>query len=128
MKEILGYCGYRCDLCPAHKGNIRGPDDQKRTAEAWLKYYDLKIEPEEIYCDGCLEEGGQHPQNCNVRPCARKKGYVTCSECSDFICKKLAKKMKAIEPIKKKHSKTMPKEDYRRYIEPYESRKTSLLQ
>jgi hypothetical protein len=52
----LARCGYRCDLCPAYRESIRGPEDQQRTSDAWFKYYGFRIPSEQICCDGCLDE------------------------------------------------------------------------
>ncbi len=121
MKEILGYCGYRCDLCPAYRENLKTPEDRQRVSEAWERYYDYKIDPEKVPCDGCIGACQAPNPNCKVRPCAIGKGVSTCAECDEFICGRLKKQIEAIKPIAEKHGRTMPPEDYQRYIHPYES-------
>jgi hypothetical protein len=121
MKEVLAYCGYRCDRCPGYRENLRSPEDKRKVSEAWAKYYDYKIEPEKVTCHGCLEAGEAPNPNCKVRPCAIEKGVRNCAECYDFICEKLRKQIDAIKPIAEKHGQMMPPEDFERYIRPYGS-------
>src|SRR5512139_2022666 len=79
---LLAPCGYRCDLCPAYRENIRGPGDQRRTSDGWFKYYGFRIPPEQICCDGCLDarpEARRIDRDCPVRPCARVRATPTCA-------------------------------------------------
>ena len=121
MKQVLSYCGYRCDRCPAYRDNLKSPEDRRRVSEAWAKYYDYRVEPGQVECDGCLEASEAPNPNCRVRPCAIEKRLPNCAHCSEFICETLRKQMDAIKPIAEKNVKTMPPEDYERYIRPYES-------
>jgi hypothetical protein len=121
MNEVLSYCGYRCDHCPAYRGNLNTPDDREEVSEAWAKYYDFHVEPRDVDCDGCLEARSAPNPKCRVRPCAIEKALANCAKCADFICEKLRKQMDAIKPIAEKHAAAMPPEDYERYIRPYES-------
>lgn len=119
MEEILSFCGYRCDLCPAYCANLRSDEDSKRVSNDWIKYYDHRAEPGEVECKGC--RGGVRDGNpdCKVRPCAIQKGVNTCAECDEFACEKIVKQMDAIKPIAEKHRDSMSAEDYQRYIAPY---------
>lgn len=119
MTVLLGYCGYRCDQCPAYKDNLRTHADRVRVSEDYHKYYGYEIEPENVACDGCLHACEAPNPNCPVRPCALDRGYQTCAQCGDFGCAKLQQTMNAIKPIAAKHAQSMPAEDYDRYIRPY---------
>ncbi len=121
MEELLSYCGYRCDQCPGYHENIESDEDRKRIQADWVKYYDHKVEAEEIDCQGCKAGLRDGNPNCKVRPCAIEKGVATCAECGEFACETIQKQMDAIKPIAKKHSDTMPAGDYQHYIAPYES-------
>ena len=121
MKEVLSYCGYRCDLCPAYKENLESAEDRKKVSGNWRRYYDLEVEPEEVDCLGCLQASEAPNPKCQVRPCAIGRNLRNCAECDDFICRKLRKSIDAIKPIAEKHEGTMPAEDYQKYIYPYES-------
>jgi 5-methylcytosine-specific restriction endonuclease McrA len=121
MEELLSYCGYRCDQCPGYHGNIESDEDRKRVQADWVKYYDHKVEVEEVDCRGCKAGLRDGNPNCKVRPCAIEKGVATCAECGDFACETIQKQMDAIKPIAEKHRDSMPVDDIRRYIAPYES-------
>ena len=93
MEKIIAYCGLSCHECPTFIAT-QNDDNIKRAevAEQWSKQYNAEIRPEEIFCDGCLSEGGKlfkHCQVCEIRKCGMEKGIVTCAHCDDFICAKL---------------------------------------
>lgn len=119
MEEMLSYCGYRCDLCPAYYANLRSEEDRKRVSDDWVKYYDHRAEPGEVECKGCKAGVRDGNPNCKVRPCAIEKGVKTCAECDEFACDVIVKQMEAIKPIAEKHRDSMSAEDYQRYIIPY---------
>ncbi len=122
MTAIYGYCGYRCDLCPAFVRNQKGPEDRQKVSRGWDKYLGFHMEPESILCDGCPFDGCHLDGGCKVRPCAVEKGYATCVECADAdSCEKLKGRMDAIAPYKNRHGNSMSEEDYRLFIAPYES-------
>jgi hypothetical protein len=121
MKEVLSYCGYRCDQCPALRENLKSDDDRRRVSEDWIKYYDLRVDPGDVDCDGCVAAKEAPNPNCKVRPCAIEKGVENCARCGDFICDKLGKQIDGVEPIAEKHAESMPPGDYERYIAPYRS-------
>jgi hypothetical protein len=84
-------CGYRCDLCPAYRQNIHGPEDQQRTSDGWFKYYGFRIPPEQIRCDGCLDgrpEARRIDTTCPIGPCAISRGLTTCAACPDWGCER----------------------------------------
>ena len=123
MNAILGYCGFRCDLCPAFETNLKGPEDRQRVSNGWQKYLGFRIEPEKISCAGCRFDGCHLDANCKVRPCARAKSLETCAECAGFdACEFLKTKADAIAPFKERHGGSMPTEDYQLFIAPYEAR------
>lgn len=123
MAEILSYCGYRCDLCPAYHENLESDEDRERVREDWIKYYNHEAEIDEVECKGCMAGPREGNPNCQVRPCAIDKGVATCAECSEFACEMIVRQMNAIVPIAEKHAGSMSSEDYQRYIAPYESEK-----
>lgn len=123
MDETYAYCGYKCEICPAFVKNQSGPEARQKISEGWQKYYGGHIEPEKIVCAGCPYEGPHIDTGCKVRPCAVSRGLATCADCvENNSCAILEKKLAAIEPIKQRHAGTMPDEDYRLFIAPYESR------
>ncbi len=95
MDALIGRCGITCSECDAFIAT-KNNDDEKRkeVAEIWSKQYKSEIKPEDIYCDGCVSEGGYHFNYCNVceiRKCAVEKGLINCAHCDEFACEKLMK-------------------------------------
>ncbi|WP_157949953.1 DUF3795 domain-containing protein [Vallitalea okinawensis] len=123
-KEILTRCGYRCDLCLAYKENVKKNDRRKHLSEGWYKYFGLTIQPEDIVCDGCLNDDCMKTElldeDCPIRPCVKKKGYENCSECDDFMCETYKERLVDIDELEKEHGK-IPEDDYELFIRPYEN-------
>ena len=127
MKEKTGFCGYRCEMCPAYKDNITGDKDRQKASDGWFKYYGFRIPPEEIYCDGCRAEDSGNPRRidpeCEVRACALHRKLPNCAHCDDFMCEKLSKKMIDTEKIAERVGGSIPQEDSDRFVKPYDSAK-----
>lgn len=45
MSEIMGLCGYRCDLCPAYNDNINNDDNRQEISRGWKRYFGFEIPP-----------------------------------------------------------------------------------
>ena len=127
MRMDVARCGYRCDLCPAFKENIRGGEDQQRVSDGWFRYYGFRIPPETICCDGCLAKDRDSPRridsDCAVRLCAEKRDVPNCAHCDEYICDKLAEKLVDPDKAVERAGTSVPQVDYARFIEPYDSRK-----
>lgn len=127
MKEQCGFCGYRCDICPAFRENVASDEDRQRTSDGWFKYYGFRIPAEDVYCDGCLADDSGNPRRidpeCDVRACAMEKGLSNCAHCSDYICEKLSKKIQNPSKIVQRAGGSIPREDFERFIKPYDSAK-----
>ena len=105
MDEIIGRCGITCSECGAFIAT-KNNDDAKRkeVAEIWSKQYGSEIKSEDIYCDGCISEGGYHFNYCTVcelRKCGVEKGLVNCAHCDEFACEKLEKFFEMVPEAKK---------------------------
>ena len=123
-EEILGRCGYRCDLCPGYNGNIRTDEDKQRVSDGWFKYLGFRIPPEDIGCGGCFDDNSGDP-NCPIRPCVKERQLVNCAFCDDFDCDKLRTRMNFVED----HVKDLagiPEDDYDIYIKPYRGKERLL--
>jgi hypothetical protein len=121
--RIVARCGYRCDLCPAYRDNIRGPADQQRTSDGWFKYYGFRISPEQICCDGCLDErpaACRIDRECPVRPCVMALGIETCGACRKPDCEHFKWREVTRESVEKRIGQSISTEDYRRFVLPYE--------
>jgi len=127
MGDLIARCGYRCDLCPAYRENVRGKEDQQRTSDGWFRYYGFRIPPEEICCDGCLAEDASKPKrmdpDCPVRPCVKGKGLANCAYCGEYVCKKLETRLIEYEDVAERFKQPIPREDYESFIRPYEGRR-----
>lgn len=127
MEEKMGFCGYRCGLCPAYKDNITSDEDRQEVSDGWFKHYGFRIPPEEIYCDGCLAEDSSDLRRidpeCEVRACAVEHRVANCAHCDDFMCDKLSKKMIDAQKIAERLGGSIPQGDYDRFVKPYDSAK-----
>lgn len=127
MKEKISFCGYRCELCPAYKGNITCEEDRQKVSDGWFKHYGFRIPAEEIYCDGCLADDSSNPRRidseCKVRRCALERKVATCAHCDDFICEKLSEKIINKKKIAERVGGSIADKDYERFVKPYDSTK-----
>jgi len=120
-QSIITRCGYRCDLCLAHKENIESQEDKMIISDGWFKYFGFRIPPEEISCDGCLspkEEPYLIDDDCPIRACVIDKGVDDCSQCEESSCKKFETRV-----VDRKDFADIPEEDYQRFVRPYENKR-----
>lgn len=123
MKPIVARCGYRCDLCPAYRGNIHGPEDRQRASDGWFRLYGFRIPPELIYCDGCRDvrpEARRIDSECPIRPCAIARGMETCAACPDRGCALFMTRAVTRASVEERIGAALSPEDYRRFVLPYE--------
>lgn len=124
MRQILTRCGYRCDLCLAYKDNLaQNPSVRDKLSDGWFKYFGFRIQPQDIYCDGCLENLNLLDSGCPVRPCVIEKGLENCSQCDQYVCEKLQERLVVYEGMKEKHGGEISEDDYLCFIRPYENKK-----
>lgn len=123
MEAIISKCGYRCDICLAYKPNLeKHPENRQILSDGWHKYFGFRIQPKDIYCDGChSNEGRQIDGSCPVRPCVMEHGVENCANCEDFICEKLQTRRVNFQEIQAKFDKPIPDRDRARFIKPYEN-------
>jgi hypothetical protein len=130
MTAIIARCGYRCDLCPAYRENIHGPEDQQRTSDGWFKFYGFRIPPEQICCDGCRDErpaAHRIDAKCPIRRCASARGLDTCAACPDHTCEHFISRTVTRTSVEQRLGTTLSPEDYRRFVLPYERRDFAAL-
>ena len=104
MKKMVAYCGLLCTDCKAFIATQENDDEKRReVAEAWSKGLPVAIKPEEINCDGCLEEGRlfSYCNTCEIRKCGKERGVINCAHCIDYNCEKLAKFLEQAPEAKK---------------------------
>jgi hypothetical protein len=94
MNTLIAPCGLDCMLCDARSATVNNDAVAlAAVARKWTKEYGGTFTAESVRCHGCHATDGvqvDHCRDCNVRLCAIGKGYVTCAECADFGCEKLA--------------------------------------
>jgi hypothetical protein len=125
-KEIIAKCGFRCDLCPAYRENIHSFEDKQRVSDGWFKYFGFRLEPEKIYCDGCISNAENYitlDSNCPVRPCAIDRGFQNCAECSEYLCENLKSRATAYLGVIEKFKGQIPNDEYDILIKPFEGDK-----
>jgi len=124
MSQLLSRCGFRCDLCLAHRSNVEAkPSNQQTLSDGWYKYFGFRIPAEDIICDGCMAENARLiDETCPVRPCAMQRGVANCAACPDYVCDKLADRLVVYERLAATHPSPIPPEDRARFIAPYENK------
>jgi hypothetical protein len=127
MEKMRACCGFRCDLCPAYKKNIRNFEDQQNVSDGWYHYYGFKVPPEKIYCDGCLvedfEDTRQIDTQCPIRACVKERDLLNCGFCDDYPCQNLKSKLVDIQEAKSKIQEIESEDEFERFIKPYENKK-----
>jgi hypothetical protein len=118
MKEKMAFCGYRCDLCPVHKDNVKriGKDEVKA---GFVKYFNHELDFDASDgCKGCPEDGDP---NCTVKTCAKEKGSENCASCEEFPCENVQGKMDVIDKYFDDVS-ALPERDQELFVKPYQSK------
>lgn len=123
MSPILARCGYRCDLCPAYRENIRTPEEQQATSDGWFRLFGFRIPPEQIPCDGCRDDrmlARRIDAGCPIRHCAMRRGVETCAECPELGCAQFASRAVTRAGVEQRIGTRLSEEDYHRFVLPYE--------
>lgn len=72
MTEMIGYCGYNCQLCAARSDD---PAVRQKMVDGWRKIFGHQnYTAENVKCDGCPSDGEVADKICKARPCAKEKG------------------------------------------------------
>ncbi len=124
MAEMLGCCGVRCDMCPAYRENVTGPEHQERIAAGWKLFFKVDATAKDIYCDGCLDmrDDARRPNpECKIRPCVVEKGLANCGGCVDYPCKWAAGIPQRRADAERRVGRQITEEEYRLYVQPYEA-------
>lgn len=94
MDKIIAYCGIICNECPAFIATQKDDDkEREKVAEMWSKD-EYKVFPEDINCDGCLQDSMRlfsWCSECPVRKCAQEREFENCAYCDDYVCDNLKK-------------------------------------
>ncbi len=102
--RMIACCGLVCTECPAYLATKE--NDEKKVAEIaqqWSKEYGADVQPESVWCDGCLVDGKKcaHCFECEIRACARERGHANCGLCGELdTCSKIQDFFKMAPPAK----------------------------
>lgn len=84
MEKVIACCGLNCATCDARIATLANDNELRaQTAEKWKVQFSAGITTEMINCTGCREEGVKfsHCSQCEIRNCAKSKGFETCAHC-----------------------------------------------
>lgn len=88
MKNRIGFCGLDCETCDAYMATVHNDQQlREKTAKLWAELNHAPILPEDIYCEGCRNNGVKTifcQKLCTVRQCALEKGVDTCKDCRNL--------------------------------------------
>lgn len=88
MNVMIGCCGLDCEQCGAYIATVNNDDEMRlKTAKLWSEWNNTEIPPEAINCTGCRGDGVKAyycSELCEIRRCARGKGYATCADCAGW--------------------------------------------
>jgi hypothetical protein len=105
MREMIAYCGLRCDECNILKvTQAKDYEQKKQIAKRWSDQFNIKFKPEDIDCEGCKSNvlSGWCRNICKMRSCAEARKVETCAHCDDYPCEKL-KEFLSEEPVAKEN-------------------------
>ena len=83
---LIGACGLYCGECEVYVAFSEGDaEKQQEIAESISRQFGAEVGPEQIVCGGCRgPEEISFCAGCKIRPCAVKRGFVTCAECDEM--------------------------------------------
>lgn len=120
----MGYCGNKCDSCPALKATkSKDQEALARCAKEWTVLFGRTFLPETLHCDGCYNHLGRKANpECSIRPCCKEKGFMTCAECGHYPCARLRERFVQRAEIEAGLGRTIPEEIYQLYVRPLENK------
>ena len=93
MSKMISGCGLVCSECPAYLATQADDENKARqTAAMWAEMFNIEVEVEDVWCDGCLAEGRKcaHCGECEIRACVVEKELDNCAHCDDYGCEKIS--------------------------------------
>lgn len=81
--EKIAYCGLYCPRCSYLVACETA--DRKHLLALPERYEASKQQPlEDCFCEGCRVQ--TDICHCDMKPCAERKGLLTCADCKEFPC------------------------------------------
>jgi len=125
MDDIISLCGFKCNICPAYKSNIKTESDRARVDEGWKKFH---CSPgwiyEEEYCEGC-SNGFRYSEKpplrdyCAIRRCALLNKVENCGRCFDYPCPRIKRFIHGVNLIAERTRRIGTKEEYDTFVQPH---------
>ncbi|PKN75477.1 MAG: hypothetical protein CVU49_04245 [Candidatus Cloacimonetes bacterium HGW-Cloacimonetes-2] len=91
MNKSVSPCGIVCADCEAYIATQTNDTALfEKLSEAYRLNMGKEISVDDLHCSGCSSEGQKISfcDMCEIRACCRERGYINCSECSEFPCAK----------------------------------------
>jgi hypothetical protein len=105
MKQI-GACGLVCSKCEAYEATQANDLAAiAKVAQEWSKMFNSKVDPEYVWCDGCLSASDRKCGNCagcSIRACVLGRGLANCAGCDDYPCKNITEFFELFPSAKEK--------------------------
>lgn len=79
----IAYCGLYCPMCSFVAASETKDRQHLLTMPERYKHFKQRTF-EECECNGCREQADRC--HCEMKPCAEKKGIISCADCADFPC------------------------------------------
>ena len=93
MEKMIAYCGLVCTECPAYLATQKDDADAlEKVARQWSKQFDVSLQAEDCYCDGCQATTDRlfgYCHKCKIRACGLKTEVTNCAHCGEYACEEL---------------------------------------
>jgi hypothetical protein len=90
----IAYCGLDCSGCDVFQATAFDDDGLRQDYADKVKLqWKIEVDPASINCHGCRDERPKTGfcASCEVRACAKDRGFKNCAPCPDYGCEKLQK-------------------------------------
>ena len=90
----IAYCGLDCSGCDVFQATAFDDDGLRQDYADKVKLqWKIEVDPASINCQGCRDERPKSGfcASCEVRACAKDRGFKNCAPCPDYGCDKLQK-------------------------------------
>lgn len=88
MELLVSACGLLCNKCPAYVAEQNNDAElAEKTASEWSAIYGVPVTINDVWCTGCMTEGGRKSthcgSHCEIRKCVQKRENATCAHCAE---------------------------------------------
>ncbi|MBW1900009.1 MAG: DUF3795 domain-containing protein [Deltaproteobacteria bacterium] len=88
-RNLMGPCGLFCGACGVYVATRDGNEELRK-----IMATTYGATPEETECLGCMQSDSSKKlfgfcAECDLRGCAKSKGYYSCHQCEEFPCSRI---------------------------------------